>query len=218
MPVRCPPPPAAALLDGLRPSDVHTCADPVLRIYRRSGEHATTWDAFRGYGPLSTMRFDHHPRPLRQHPTRAVHYAATGHVDSGWDPLAVSVLEVFSETGVVRSSTGTHWVGIWRPIRPLRLLDLSGSDWLTRHQGTAALMSGPRGVGRRWSAAIWNAYSEIDGITWHSSALPPGRCLMLFERAREALPERPALNVPLGHPGLMPSLARICEDYGLTLL
>jgi hypothetical protein len=40
----------------------------------------------------------------------------------------------------------------------------------------------------------------------------------LFERAEPALPHRPTLHVPLGHPGLGDLLGWIAERYGYEVV
>lgn len=161
------------------------------------------------------MRFDHHPLPRRVHPQRAVSYlAGAGAVD----PFEVAVLERFQASGLVDVSTDAPRVVLWTPTRSLRLLDLSGSKWLARVGGNAALMSGARGIARAWSRKIYRTYSDVDGLVWSSSVLPPGRSMVLFERARDALPASPDGDRPLGEPFLLPVLARICQSYGLTLV
>lgn len=219
MTVRCPPPPAAADLPRLRSADLIPSTGMVaVRLYRVDGAHPQSWDQFRFHGPLAGMRFDHQPPPTRDHPHRGVMYAALGGPRAGADPLDVAVLETFAERGVVPVSRGSHWLVLWRPTRRLRLLDLAGSNWLARAGGNAALMSGPRAVARRWARTIWNAYGELDGISWSSSVLPAGRSLVFFERAADAVPTHPLLHVPLQHPRLLAPLARIAEEYGLDLL
>lgn len=196
-------------------------ADSVVRIYSSKGSHAARWSTFRHYGPVSSMRFDHQPRPARLHPSRGVSYAAgawtalDGHVT---DPLEVAVLERFQGSGVIDRSTDSPRYVIWKPTRPLQLLQLTDSNWLARVGGNAALVSGARGVARTYSRAIYRAYPDVDGLIWSSSVLPPGRSMVLYERAHDALPAAPASDRPLLEPFLQPALGRIAGAYGLTLL
>ncbi len=215
MPEACPPPPSK--LPRLRRSDLLAPGRfDLVRLYRAQGAHAAAWNELRHFGPLASMRFDHHPEPPATHPRHAVMYAAAGRPPSGCDPLDVAVLETFADTGVVPVTAPAHWLAIWRPVRALRLLDLSGSAWIARAGGNAALTSGARAVARRWATAIWEQY-DVDGLAWGSAVLPPGRAVVLFERAASVLPAHPRINVPLSHPGLLPALARISRDYGLIL-
>lgn len=214
MSTRCPVPPT--VLPALRPGDVLSWTEPLLRIYSSAGPYAVTWNDFRRFGPVSTMRFDHHPPPPRVHSVRGVSYLAGA--GPGVDPFEVAVLERFQH-GIVDTATGAPRFALWEPRRALRLLDLSGSTWLARAGGNTALMSGARGTARAWARQIYQEYySDIDGLVWSSSVLPPGRSLVLFEQARSALPASPDSDRPLSEPFLLPALTRICEKYGLDLV
>jgi len=215
--VRCPRPPRP--LPVLSPNDLFTAQGyPIVRIYFSGPPHPQAWNDFRHFGPLSTMRFDHQPLPQRVHPTRAVMYAVPGGVAAPVDPLDVAVKEVFGETGVIQRFMGAPRLVTWTPARPLRLLDVSAGTWLARAGGNAALTSGPRGVARDWARAVWNDYREVDGIAWSSAPLPGGKSIVLFERAKTAVPAHPELHLDLAHPALLPALARIARTYGLTIL
>lgn len=217
MTTRCPPPPRR--LPTLHPGDLFTPGRfDVVRIFRSAGTHASSWNEFRHFGPVSSMRFDHHPRPRRHHPVRAVMYAAAGLPGTAADPLDVAVLETFGETGTITASQHTRRLVTWTPTRDLHLLDLSTTTWLARARGNTALMSGPRGVARDWARAVWNAYPTVDGMAWSSSTLPAGTSIVLFERAATALPAHPTINVSLGDQRMTPALARIASDYGLLLV
>ena len=217
----CPPPPEAGRLPRLLRRHLVAVPRPsVLRLYARGGPHPTSWHAFRHIGPLAGMRFDHHEEPIGRQPERGVMYGAVASrdgTDRAEDPLPTAVLEVFGDAGVIDRSGRDHWLVLWQPVRDLRLLDLAGSDWIARAGASTALMSGPRSVARQWAAAIWAAYPTLDGITWMSSHLPPGRSLVLFERAGSALPSAPSVHTPVANPALQPALARIARAYGLVL-
>ncbi len=193
----------------------------MVRIYSSQGPYAVTWSTFRAYGPVASMRFDHHPPPARLHPTRAVSYTAgawTGPEGEVTDPLEVAVLERFQSGGVIdRRTDGPRYV-LWKPTRALRLLRLSDADWVSRAGGNAALISGARGTARAWSRAIHCAYPDLDGLVWSSSVLPPGRSIVLYERALDALPGAPSSDRALSEPFLQPALARAAGRFGLTLL
>ncbi len=219
MSTRCPPPPSR--LPDLESRDIADWDDYVVRIYSSKGAHAARWSSFRRYGPVSSTRFDHQPLPTRLHPTRGVSYAAgawtasDGHVT---DPLEVAVLERFQSSGVIdRGTDGPRYV-IFEPTRPLKLLQLTDSNWLARAGGNAALVSGARGMARDWSRAIYRGYPDVDGLIWSSSVLPPGRSMVLYERAANAVPPAPASDRALQEPFLQPALGRIAGTFGLTLL
>lgn len=219
MTTRCPAPPSP--LPPLAPGDVLDWTDPVVRLYSSTGPYGVGWSTFRHYGPVASMRFDHQPPPPGTHPTRAVAYGAgswTEHDGRRTDPFEVAVIERLRSSGVLdRTTDGPRFV-LWTPTRPLRLLRLSDSTWVARAGGNAALTSGARGTARAWSRAIHRTYPEVDGLLWSSSVLPPGRSLVLYERARDAVPSAPDSDRALAERFLQPALARIAGRYGLTLL
>lgn len=219
MSTRCPAPPRP--LPTLEPGDVTEWDDYLVRIYPSRGPYGVNWFTFRYHGPLSSMRFDHQPPPARLHPSRGVSYAAgpwTAPDGQVTDPLEVAVLERFQGSGVVDRRTHAPRYVLWRPRRSLRLLRLTDSNWLARAGGNAALVSGARGMARAWSRAIYRAYPDIDGLIWSSGVLPPGRSMVLYERAEDALPAAPASDRALQEPFLQPALGRIAGTYGLSLL
>lgn len=219
MSTRCPAPPPT--LPPLEPGDVLAWTGPILRIYSASGPYGVSWSTFRSFGPVTSSRFDHHPPPPATHPTRAVLYGSAAWADADGqvtDPFEVAVLERFRSSGVIdRTTDGPRFV-LWTPTRPLRLLELTDSTWVARAGGNAALVSGVRGTARLWSRAIHRAYAGVDGLLWSSSVLPPGRSLVLYERARDAVPSAPDSDRALAERFLQPALARIAGRYGLTLL
>jgi hypothetical protein len=73
-------------------------------------------------------------------------------------------------------------------------------------------------MARTWSRAIYREYPDVDGLVWSSSVLPPGRSIVLYERAADAVPAAPASDRPLSEPFLQPALGRISAKYGLTLV
>lgn len=219
MTTRCPPP--TLPLPELQPGDTEEWIDPVVRIYSAGGPHPTTWSAFRHWGPHPLMRFDHHPGRPRLHRTRGVSYAAsrwTTPAGAEIDPLEVAILECYGDTGILDRHTGEPHLVLWRPTRPLALLQLTDGTWLARAGGNGALTSGARAVARRWSRAIYESYPTIDGLIWSSSALTGGRAMVLYERAADAVPAAPLSNRALADRVLQPSLARIAATYRLTLL
>lgn len=216
---RCPEPPAPGGLPRLEPGDVlDTAGVHVARIYSAGGSWPATWNAFRAYGPVRGMRFEHHPRPRGDHPSYGVSYGAVDwHPAGPVDPLPCTVAET-SRGFVVDRHTSEPWLSIFRPTRALRLLLLSDSSWLARAHGNAALMAGSTAVAQRWARRLWQEYRDLDGLCWSSSPYPSSRSIVLFERAASALPARPALNVPLTHPGLTAPLSRIAADLRYPLL
>jgi hypothetical protein len=179
----------------------------LARIYPRGGRFPTAWGAFRFTGPLASARFDHH-EPGRPGKHRDVLYGATA--------LGTCVAEVFQATRVVDRFADDRCLAAFRLERPVRLLDLTG-DWPTRAGASQAIASGPRSPAQAWARAVFAAYPKIEGL-WYPSSMRGGRpALVLFERAEDAIPPEPELDVPLSHPGLLPDLTRIAGSIGYLL-
>jgi hypothetical protein len=85
------------------------------------------------------MRYDPHARPQPGATDDGVLYAATD--------IASGLAEVYQTTRVIDTGAGDPTLTAWRPLRPLRLLDLSGT-WLIRNQASAALLAAPRSTCR----------------------------------------------------------------------
>ena len=217
------PPPDTSRFPALAPRHVHklTTGRLVGRIYPSAGAHSLRWNEFRYYGPTGA-RFDHQPPPPRLHPRRGVYYASA--VGRGLNPppvLRTCVAEVFAERGAIELGRDVPYFVLSRPARPLRLLDLADSDWITLAGGNGAISSGPRSVARDWARAIYRHYTgsdAVDGLYYPCSIIPPARSLVLFERARLALRTRPELQLPLTHPALRAELEHYAAELGLELL
>ncbi len=178
----------------------------LVRIYLRGGEHPTTWDEFRRFGPLATGRFDHHPDPPRLHDDEpGILYAAYR--------AKTCVAEVFQDRRSVDRRHREPWLAGFRLRRAARLLSLRG-DWPTRAGGSIKINTGPRSACRRWSRAIHEAYPEIEGLLYASSMHANAEAVALYERAADALPERPEFNIPLSHPALLAELERMAGEIG----
>ena len=191
------PPP----VDRLRALGSDTATLPpdtaLARVFFRGGEHPGTWDAFRFWGP-SQSRFDQHLLDASGAPTigrRGILYAAGA---GGSGALSVCLAEVFQETRIVDVSDRAPWFVVFRTVRALDLLDLRGL-WPTR-AGASAISSGAKARARRWSRAIYDVYTEIDGILYPSSMGGGADAFALFERARSALPPAPRFHRALADP------------------
>jgi hypothetical protein len=182
----------------------------IWRIYAQGGPHPTTWNQFRAWGPTSA-RFDHHlPPPGLQ--DREILYGAIGA-----DAAATTIAEVFQETRTVdRARNAYTWVAI-RTVADLHLLDLTG-NWPTRAGASMALASGPRPRARLWSAAIHEAYPEVDGLIYSSSMNRNEPCVALYERARRAMPRYPSFNRTFSDPALLGMLKNPCAQLGYKLI
>lgn len=198
-------PPPAEELGRVRPEH-HTLRSGtiVARIYPRGGRHPSAWPDFRYAGPLASARFDHHVEDER----RGVLY--------GGRVLTTCVAEVFQSSRVVDRTAAERCLAAFRIVRSVRLLDLTG-DWPTRAGASQAIASGPRSRAQAWARAIYQAYASVEGL-WYPSSMHGGHpALVLFERAENALPVDPDLDVPLSHPGLLPDLMRAANALGYLI-
>ncbi len=198
-------PPSVDELRELRP-ELRTLRSgtTVARIYARGGRHPGGWSDFRVVGPVPTARFDHHVEGGQ----RGVFYGARS--------LTTCVAEVFQDTRIVDRSAADRCLAAFRLERAVRLLDLTG-DWPTRAGGSQAIASGPRTRAQAWARAIYEAYPRVEGL-WYPSSMHGGRpALVFFERAADALPADPEVDVPLSHPGLLPDLVRAADALGYLM-
>lgn len=208
-------------LPELLPDDVFQISAGQLigRIYFAGGAHPMVWDAFRRFGPVATMRFDHHPPPPRVHLTRGIAYAAPSAGRQGPnDPLSTCLVECFSSTRIIDTRYNEPWFVLWRAQRPIPLLDVVDSTWIVRASGNGAISSGSRAAARQWSRVIYRAYTDLAGILYQSSNLPRARCAALYERAQSALPDRYDTAFPLTHPNLRAPLRRIASEFDYDLV
>lgn len=176
------------------------------RVHRTAGHNVLAWNAFREYGPI--LRFDPHPRPVGHHPGSGIWYGAS-------DPTA-ALGEAFQAARTIDRGRGDPYLTGLRFTRELRLLDLSTASpgaWPTRAGGTFALSTGPHAITQQWARRITAAFPGLDGVRYNSRFA--GRpCLALFAPAAAAMPQRPALSLPLTHPGLVLRIAAAAQRLG----
>ncbi|MGH2779834.1 MAG: RES family NAD+ phosphorylase [Thermoleophilaceae bacterium] len=176
----------------------------VARVYARGGRYPSRWNDFRYAGPIGSARFDHHV-PGEQ---RGVLYGAAS--------MATCVAEVFQGTRVIDRVADDRCLTAFRTTRAVRLLDLTG-DWPTRAGASQAIASGPRNRAQAWARAIYEAYPALEGL-WYPSSMHGGHpAVVLSERAADALPADPELDVPLTHPGSLPDLTRAANALGCLI-
>ncbi|HXG26345.1 MAG TPA: hypothetical protein VNL94_05780, partial [Candidatus Binatia bacterium] len=96
------------------------------------------------------------------------------------------------------------------------LLDLTRL-WPTHAGASQAIATGRRSTAQAWSRAIYRDYPEVAGLLYRSSMAGGSHNVALYERARPAIPSRPALHLPLTHPGLALPLARAAARLGYGL-
>lgn len=192
-------------------SEVVEYAGPQWRIHRTAGRHLVAWNEARRYGPLTSMRFDPHPTDPcgpALHPSIGVHYSA---VD-----ITTAVAETFQRVRAVDLFAGGPVLTGWRPVRPLRLLDLAGT-WALRQGAAQSLTAAPRSVCRAWAHAVHAELPELDGM-WAPSTMTGAANIVLWHRAVDALPAAPAFTRPLDHPDVRRMLGPICAGIGYRLL
>ena len=210
-----PPPPAAELARLRRPEDIVAVApvSALARVYRSGGEHPARWNTFRVHGPLATARFDPHPLTADGVPA-----PAPGHgVLYAGLTLRTALAEAFQATRVVDRHAGAPWLVVFRPVRPLHLLDLAGT-WPTRAGASQAISSGSRERARAWAREIFAGHPDIDGL-WYRSSMDSGApAVCLWERAVPALPGQPWVHLPLAAPALALPIARACRQLGYRLI
>ncbi|WP_347956136.1 RES family NAD+ phosphorylase [Gordonia aichiensis] len=192
------------------------------RIYFAGGPYPGMWDQFRSFGPTKS-RFDHHQAPPTVHADRAIMYLAPALADARGrltSSLETALVECFRDTGTVDARTDLPYFVTFTHTRPLRLLDVADSDWITTAGGNAAISSGTRDIARQWSTAIYEHYpaDDIDGLVYTSSNMPANRAIALYERGADALPDRPTFNEPLDHIGLRPAIEQFAYRVGLSLI
>ncbi|CAJ1511001.1 RES family NAD+ phosphorylase [[Mycobacterium] burgundiense] len=207
------PPPAAELRTiGIRDEECYRVAREELwwRVHRTVGDHVLAWNAFREHGPH--LRFDPHPSPPRHHDGVGVWYGASGPTPA--------LAEAFQTHRTVDRFRGAPYLTGLRFTRELRLLDLatdSSGAWPTRAGGTFALSTGPHSITQRWARTITQAFPDLDGLRYNSRfAGQP--CIALFNAATSAMPPRPALSLPLSHPGLTLRIADSARRLGYLMI
>lgn len=178
------------------------------RIYFAGGDRPSSWKGFRRFGPLGTARFDHHePPPHLQ--DRAILYAARQ------GPACFA--ECFQATRAINRTRRDPWLVCFTLDRDVTLLDLGG-EWPTRAGASQAINSGRRTRAREWSRSIYQRYAEVEGLRYPSSMLGRAVAVALYERAEDAIADRPILHVPLTHPGLQAPIERVASRLGYSVV
>ena len=202
------PPGPGALRAIARDEWILPTTSEVWRVYFSGGPYPTTWNTFRFFGPLSTARFDHH-RPPPSIQDRGVLYAA----EAG----STCIAEVFQAQRLIDRARRQPWLVGFAVNRPIRLLNLRGV-WPTRAGASMALNSGPRPRAQRWSAAIYDAYPDVDGLWYPSSMFANEPAILLYERSADAIAPSPFFQAPLTHPGLAVPLYHLARQLRYSLV
>jgi hypothetical protein len=207
------PPPPADLKSLLRSTDdiiaVHR-ATRLVRIFAAGGQHRQRWNSFRYSGPLPHARFDPHPPGGGGGKDHGVLYFGLS--------VRTSIAEVYQSSSIVDRSTRRPHLVVFRPVRTLCLLDLTGL-WPTRAGASQEISSGAKLITQAWARAIRAAHPSLDGL-WYRSSMDSGDpAICLWDPpAGSSLPVTPEVLLPLDYPGLDLPLARICADLNYTLL
>jgi hypothetical protein len=202
------PPPPGALAARL-PAEVKILPRGTVlwRIYPRAGAHPGAWNQLRHFGPIPTMRFDHHALPPRTQ-ARGILYAALR--------IYTCFAEVFQETRTIERSRNRPCLAGLALGRAVALLDLTGA-WATRAGASMALSTGRRDRARAWSRRIYEDYPAVEGFVYPSSMDGNQPAVVLYERARAALAERPVFHRALADPALRSAAvkAALLFNYGV---
>lgn len=195
---RLPDPPDS--LPDLRAGDavVLPAGTRLYRITNRLGPYAAHPDQLRSWGPAPVARFDHHDPPARDHVDTHGVTAATGYfaIDpptpvgprlgellAADSPIVTAAAEAFQATRTITCSD-RHGLAILATTSELDVLDLS-SSWPTRAGAGGHLATGPHATTRAWARDIHRTHPGLVGLTWTSSVHPPGRAVVLTERASD---------------------------------
>lgn len=207
------PPPDLASRVGIRAEEYRVIAEDVLlwRIHRVRGPHVTAWNELRHYGPVAA-RFEPHPPPPGDHPTRGVWYAATS--------PTTSFAEVFQRHRKVWL-TDTYRLTSTRLTRPVRLLDLTGDRdhgaGATRAGASMKLSTGRHDYSCAWAREICSQFPDLDGLAYHG-AMEGGLSVALFFPAADAMPTSVVTSRALNDPALASRVATICDRIGYGLI
>jgi hypothetical protein len=187
----------------------------LVRVHPLAGPHPTAWNQLRAFGPTKS-RFDHQPPPRRDHPTRRIAY-----LTMGTEAFVAALAEYFQDDGggvaPMDLTLRQPAITMFEAATELVLLDLD-SGWVTRAGGNQAIRTGPRGVCRAWSRAIYRHHRGVHGLVYGSSVWGPGRCLALWERATSALPTTPTATRRLDDPTITLAVMDAARRLGTYVL
>jgi hypothetical protein len=190
------------------PDDLVTVGPVLWRIHRTLGEHVLPWNGLRTFGPLASARFDPHPLPAGDHPGYGVLYAA--------QDVATALADAFQTTRLINTRAGALHLTSWTPTRPLALLDLTGT-WALRNHAAAALAAAPRPTCRNWARAIRAQWPDLDGL-YAPSTMTGTATIVLWEPARNSVPDLPDFSRPLAHPMVWTFAHRAAKKIGYDIL
>ena len=195
-----------------KPRNIHlvrlVAGTELLRIYDRS-KYNVKGKTFRSFGPLE--RFDHHSFQRdgipRIDPSRRVWYGAL--------EFSTSLVEVFGETRLIEYPNRRVAVVTLR--RDVELLDLANGAMAA---GTVAALAATtdRHLSQSWSRHFYRHtrfFRNIDGL-YYNGAHNNGLCMMLYERAEDAVQCPENSTRTLADPRWRPEILSAIRDYNLN--
>jgi len=204
-----PEPPPLHVLAGIA-VDPYVIATGTLlwRVYPHAGRHPRAWNACRSFGPVKTMRFDHHSDPAREQERRILYGASS---------IAICVAEFFQEDKTIDRFMVEPWLVGFTVKRDVTLLNLCGA-WPTRAGASMEINSGQHGRARRWSRVIYDAYPNVEGLWYSSSMYKNEPAFAFYERVEPALELTTFYHEPLSHRGLLTPLNGVARELSWGLL
>jgi RES domain len=176
----------------------------LIRIYNPS---RGTWQSQRSYGPVSDVRFDHHPLPATDASGCSVWYAATSMIGA--------LSEAFGNQGQIARTSGRR-VCFVRLRTSLAVLNLAGiaarAFGLDQRIGTDQDYP----LCQQWARAFYKSYPQIQGIRWRGRQAG-SICLALNDRVETDRLELMA-DSDIAHPDVWPRIARAAIRAHLRIL
>ena len=206
------PPDVAAIRKTSREVKTLPRGTVLARVYLAGGEHPTSWNEFRHYGPVNA-RFDHHlpdKRNAAWAQERSVLYCAGDAV--------TCFAEVFQQTRRIDRVRDAPWLAIFELQRAVRLLDLTGT-YPTRVGASMAINTSSRVRAREWAQRFYESHNDLHGIYYASAMHANEPAIALDDRAEKAkvLPSHPRFNRALADDAMLNVLkhASAALGYGL---
>lgn len=208
--------PPAAVLAARLPAARHVlpAGSRLWRIYRQGGDHPSQWWDFRYFGPTDA-RFDHHLRNASGEAcvqSRGIFYA--GGNEEG---ILICLAEYFQSTRTINRKRRFPWLVGFDTVSDAVLLDLC-SVWPTAAGASMAINTGPRIRARTWSSAIYDAYSDIEGLWYGSSMYMNKPAVALYERACHIIPSTPIFHRSLDDSALFRRLQEAATTLRYRLI
>lgn len=184
----------------------------LARIYFVGGDHPSSWNGFRHYGPTGS-RFDHH---LTDAAGNSFDQARSTMYLAQHGPTCLA--EFFQETRRIDRARREPRLCLLHTRLDLPLLDLTGT-FTTRAGAPMAINTGPRSRVRPWARAFYDAYPQLVGLLYSSSMHGNTPCVVLNDRAEKMDPflALPALDRALSDVALLDMLKNAAIEIGYVL-